>query len=105
MRFQVQWDTGGTDATFSEIRTAELANGVTVDQAVSGLDAVHRQVTPGSARQAASSAIQSQQDWATRRPPYGISQQGYSQSEYFRYQTYDDARVDVENIFGHNLRA
>jgi hypothetical protein len=30
---------------------------------------------------------------------------GYSNSEYFQYKNFTDARVDVENLRGHNLRS
>ena len=57
------------------------------------------------AREAAAPAVEKQKKWVADRPAGGgISQNFHSWSEYFDYKKYDDARVDVENMVGHNLR-
>jgi len=61
-------------------------------------------ITPDKAQQAAQPAKVKQIAWISSRPPAGIATGGYSKSEYFSYKNYTDARVDVENIRGHNLR-
>lgn len=106
MRFQVQWGTArnGNGPTFSEVERAPSATGVTVSQAVAALDAVLAQVTPEAAKQAAEPAKNAQQAWVRSLPPAGLTQQNRSWSEPFDYGGYSDARVDVENMRGHNLR-
>jgi hypothetical protein len=103
MRFQVQWNTKGNGPTFSVVKTAPSATGVTVLQAVDGLDAVLAKVIPEAAKEAAEPAKNKQQEWVRSVPPAGITLQGWSRSEDFYYD-YPDARVDVENIRGHNLK-
>jgi hypothetical protein len=104
MRFQVQWNTGQGGPTFSQVATAPAATGVTAAQAVTALDATVASVKPGSARDAAQPAADKQEKWIRARPPAGIAVAGYSKSEYFEYRSYTDARVDVENLRGHNLK-
>jgi hypothetical protein len=107
MRFQVQWNSRAKDpkkkGQFSERAEAPASIGVTTKQAVAALKATHAQVRPRSAQTAAEPAVSKQTDWINSRPPAGISQGGYSHSEYFEYD-YPDARVDVENLRGHNLK-
>lgn len=67
------------------------------------LNATHAKVTPKTAQKAATPAVAKQTKWINARPPHGIAQEGYSKSEYFDYN-YPDARVDVENLRGHNLK-
>ena len=105
MRFQVQWDTNGKGPTFSEPAVASAPPGVTVAQALAALTAVHAKTVPEPAREAAAPAVEKQKKWVADRPAGGgISQNFHSWSEYFDYKKYDDARVDVENMVGHNLR-
>jgi hypothetical protein len=104
MRMQVQWDSKNKGPTFSSVATAAADPGVTTIQAVTHVQAALDQVQPRSARDAAEPAAALQRKWILGRPPAGIAQQGWSRSEYFPYQRYTDARVDVENLHGHNLR-
>jgi Domain of unknown function (DUF4157) len=107
MRFQVQWNSRAKDPTkkgqFSETATAPASVGVTTEQAVTALTATHVKVKPDRAKKAASPAVALQIKWIMKRPPAGIAIGGYSRSENFDYD-YPDARVDVENLRGHNLR-
>jgi hypothetical protein len=104
MRFQVQWGTNEGGPTFSEVTTAPSKTGVKVSQAVAALNAAVAKVTPKAAKEAAEPAKNKQINWIQGRPPGGISTENYSHSEYFEYQSYTDARVDVENMRGHNLK-
>ncbi|MEW5860623.1 MAG: DUF4157 domain-containing protein, partial [Cyanobacteriota bacterium] len=104
MRFQVQWGTNQGGPTFSQIATAPSSTGVTTVQAITALEATVANVTPDKAQKAALPAKTKQIAWISSRPPAGIATGGYSKSEYFHYKNYTDARVDVENIRGHNLR-
>jgi hypothetical protein len=106
MRFQVQWDTarGGKGPTFSETATATADPGVTTGQATIALDGAMGQVVPKAARKAAEPAAEAQRKWIRKRPPLGLNDTGRSWSEYFDYGGYRDARVDVENQVGWNLR-
>ena len=105
MRFQVQWGTNQGGPTFSQVATAPSSIGVTTVQAVAALEATISSVTPTRAKEAAEPAKVKQIQWILSRPPAGIATAGYSKSEYFNYRGYTDARVDVENLRGHNLRA
>jgi len=104
MRFQVQWGTHRRGPTFSQVAVAPGETGVTTVQAIAALNATVASVTPNAARRAAEPAAARQRAWILSRPPTGIAIGGYSHSEYFRYRNFTDARVDVENIRGHNLR-
>ena len=104
MRFQVQWGSNQGGPTFSQVATAPSSTGVTTVQAIAALQATVASVTPDKAQQAAQPAKVKQIAWISSRPPAGIATGGYSKSEYFSYKNYTDARVDVENIRGHNLR-
>jgi len=104
MRFQVQWDTGKGGPTFSTTATAQAEPGITASAAVASLTAAVSSVVPKAAQNAAAPALAKQSKWISARPPGGIGTEGYSKSEYFSYGRTTDARVDVENIFGHNLR-
>jgi hypothetical protein len=62
-------------------------------------------VVPKKAYRAAASAVSKQIRWILNRPAQGgIDTVNFSRSEYFDYGRYRDARVDVENKVGHNLR-
>jgi hypothetical protein len=104
MRFQVQWGTRQGGPTFSQVALAPSNPGVTTVQAVAALNDTLALVRPAAAQSAAAPAALQQEAWITTRPPAGIAQGGYSRSEYFPYGRYTDARVDVENLRGHNLR-
>jgi hypothetical protein len=104
MRFQVQWNTRNGGPTFSQVATAPAQQGVTVAQAIGTLTATVATVEPAAAQAAAAPAAAAQVNWISKRPPAGIAIRGYSHSEYFRYRGYTDARVDVENLRGYNLR-
>ena len=104
MRFQVQWGTNAGGPTFSKVVTAPSNIGVTVAQALVALNAVVAEVTPSAAQRAAQPALVKQITWVQARPPGGISQENYSKSVYFQYRSFTDARVDVENMRGHNLK-
>jgi hypothetical protein len=81
------------------------SSAVTVAQALIGLAKALAKVVPAAARAAARPAEESQVSWIEQQPPTGIAQQGWSHSAYFEYQGYTDARVDVENLRGHNLKS
>jgi hypothetical protein len=104
MRFQVQWNTDKGGPTFSQVATAPSSTGVTTAQATIALEATVAKVTPDQAQEAALPAKTKQINWIKSRPTAGIAVGGYSKSEYFRYKKFTDARVDVENLRGHNLR-
>jgi hypothetical protein len=104
MRFQVQWNTGAGGPTFSLPAIAASNPGVTTTQAVATLSATVATVVPTRAREAAMPAAAKQIRWILSRPPAGIGPSYFSHSEYFPYLRYTDARVDVENLRGHNLR-
>lgn len=105
MRFQVQWNTRGGGPTFSQSVPATAEIGVTVAQAIAGMNAALAQVSPSAARSAAATGVAEANAWILKRPPMGIAQGGYSKSFRFHYKGFTDARADVENIKGHNLRA
>ena len=104
MRFQVQWGTGQGGPTFSRTEVAPANPGVTTIKAVEALWTVIRSVVPGAAQTAAQPAAVKQEAWIRTRPPAGVGPGTFSHSEYFRYLRYTDARVDVENLRGQNLR-
>jgi hypothetical protein len=104
MRFQVQWNSGHGGPTFGQPASAPDPPGVTTVQAVAALHAVWARVTPEAAQRAAAPAVARQEQYIRSRPPHGISGRT-SNSEYFVYQRYTDARVDVENLVGTNLRS
>lgn len=104
MRFQVQWGTNAGGPTFSNVATAPSTTGVTTLQAISTLQATVAAVRPNKAKKAAQTAAAKQSAWIASRPPAGIATGGYSKSEYFSYGGFSDARVDVENLRGHNLK-
>lgn len=104
MRFQVQWDSKNKGPVFSDVADAAGDPGVTASQAVAKLNSAVDQVTPKTARKAAEPAAEKQRRWITSRPPTGVSDARLSHPEYFPYLRYTDARVDVENMIGHNLR-
>ena len=104
MRFQVQWGTGQGGPTFALPAVAPANPGVTTAQAVATLWATVWQVTPAAARTAAEPAAVAQQAWILNRPPNGIGPGVIKRSEYFPYLRYRDARVDVENLRGQNLK-
>ncbi|MFP4414673.1 eCIS core domain-containing protein [Coleofasciculus sp.] len=104
MRFQVQWGTNQGGPTFSQVATAPSITGVTTVQAITALETAVEKVTPNKAKKAAQPAKAKQIAWISSRPPAGIATAGQSKSAYFRYQKYTDARVDVENLRGHNLK-
>jgi len=106
MRFQVQYNTarGGGGPTFSAVRSASAARGVTVAQATDGLFEAWDKTTPAAAKTAAESAREDAISWCASKPPGGISTENFSHSSAFEYGGYTDARVDVENMHGHNLR-
>jgi len=99
-----EWGSNQGGPTFSQVATAPSSTGVTTVQAIAALQATVASVTPDKAQQAAQPAKVKQIAWISSRPPAGIATGGYSKSEYFSYKNYTDARVDVENIRGHNLR-
>lgn len=103
MRFQVQWNTRNNGPTFALAAYASPNPGVTTVQALATLATVMMTVTPKRAQEAAAPAAAKQMRWISGRPPAGVAGQ-LSHSEYFQYQGYTDARVDVENLRGHNLK-
>ena len=104
MRFQVQWGTNAGGPTFSQIANAPSETGVTTVQAVAALEAVVAAVTPKAAQEASVVALAKQIKWVLDRPPLGINIENWSKSAYFPYKKFTDARVDVENMRGHNLK-
>ena len=103
MRFQVQWDSKNKGPTFALPAVAPPNPGVTTPQALATLAAVVATVVPKRAQAAAAPAAAKQAKWISSRPPAGVAGQ-FSRSEYFPFQSFADARVDVENIRGHNLK-
>jgi hypothetical protein len=107
MRFQVQWNSRAKDpkkkGQFSRVESAPWRIGVTATAAEAKLRSVHAIVTPSSARKASEGAMEAQATWIRSRPPAGIANARGSWSKYFDY-IYPDARVDVENVIGHNLK-
>ena len=105
MRFQVQWNTKDKKKgrTYSAVARGKDPPGIKVSEAIAQLNAAHNSVVEKRAKESATPAVNKQADWIRARPPAGIATEGTSRSEYFDYD-YDDARVDVENIRGHNLR-
>jgi hypothetical protein len=104
MRFQVQWGTNEGGPTFGLPAVAPSETGVSTIQAVTTLSAVLATVEPKRAKVAATPAAEKQIKWILKRPPGGVGPETISRSEYFEYQNYTDARVDVENLRGRNLR-
>ncbi|MEU5957961.1 DUF4157 domain-containing protein [Streptomyces sp. NPDC047525] len=103
MRFQVQWGSRAGGPTFGLPAVAPWDTGVTTAQAVATLGAVVALVRPEAAQAAAGLAGAKQIRWILSRPPAGVAGT-HSWSEYFPYLRFRDARVDVENLRGHNLR-
>ena len=108
MRFQVQWNTNAGGPTFSQLAPptgdADPNIGVTVPQAIVALDALIVSVVPRKARLAAMPAWAKQVNWVRSRPPAGVGPGRQTNSVLFDYRNYRDARVDIENLRGHNLR-
>ena len=106
MRFQVQWGSGDKrrGRTYSQVVTSTDPPGVKVADALAGLDSAHAKVEERGAKTASQQALASQKDYVASRPPAGIGTGGTSKSEYFEYEDFTDARVDVENQRGHNLK-
>ena len=104
MRFQVQWGSNQRGPTFSQVVSAPSSIGVATFQAIAALETTVASVVPNKAKEAAEPAKAKQIQWILNRPPAGIATAGYSKSEYFSYKGYTDARVDIENLRGHNLR-
>lgn len=106
MRFQVQWNTqkGGGGAYFGDTAYAQSTIGVTTAQAISTLSAVHASVAPATAQQASVPALQKAISWISERPAQGGIAGSFNKAFYFSYQNYTDARVDVQNFKGHNLK-
>ena len=105
MRLQVQWDTSGSNAVFSEVvLAANQSTGVTVAEASAAMRSLLAQVRPRSAARAVQPAIDRALRWISNRPPAGVSSIGNVHSSYFSYRRFSDARVDVENLSGTNLR-
>ena len=103
MRFQIQWSEGSTKRNFSAVASAPLGTGVRVRLAVDALHHAHALVQPRAARAAADDAVARAERWIRQRPPEGVSAVGNVHREFFSYGKYR-ARVDVENLCGHNLR-
>jgi hypothetical protein len=108
MRFQVQWATEDRKSkrarTYSAVRVTTDPPGVTVAEAQSGLDEAHGKVAESEAREAAAAAVAKQKTWVAGFPPTGWVGNNVSHSEYFELRGETDARVDVENQEGHNLK-
>lgn len=104
MRFQVQWDTGQGGPTFALPAVAPANPGVTTTEAVAVLWGVVRSVIPAAAQTAAEPAADKQEAWIRSRPPAGVGPGVVKRSEYFPYKRTTDARVDVENLRGQNLK-
>ena len=101
----VQWDTNASNVVFSEVVVAaDPSVGVTVAEATAGMRRLQSQIRPRSAQRAAQPAIDRALRWIANRPPAGVSSIGNVHSSYFAYQRFTDARVDVENLAGTNLR-
>jgi hypothetical protein len=105
LQTQVQWNSNDKKnrGDFRTDVTAPTEPGVTTAQTVAALAATMDLVTPKGARKAAEPAAEKQRKWILSRPPGGIPP-GHSFSEYFDYGGYRDARVDIENFKGQNLR-
>ena len=106
MRFQVQWGTGEgkKERNYSAVRDSTDPPGVTVAEAISGLDEAHRKVAEKDAQEASRDALAKQKDFVRRAAPSGLGDEGKSKSAYFDLEGFTDAGVDVENSRGHNLK-
>jgi hypothetical protein len=104
MRFQVQWDTDKTNQNFSQTAIAPQNPGVSVAEAEGALAAALVKVVPKTAQDASIPAAVKQVRWIRGRPPAGVGPGVYKRSEYFKFGRFTDARVDVENLVGQNLR-
>ncbi len=102
MRFQVQWDTSGANVTFSTVKVASAKRGVSVAQAVAGLESAWAKVKPATAKRASQTAKNAQIRWIRGRPPHGVPVGAWSKD--FTYRGFADARVDIESKRGRNLR-
>lgn len=105
MRFQIQWDTKGSNQVFSTTATAASEMGVTSAEAQAKMRLAHAQVAPSKAKAAAIPAVEEAVAYIRSAPAAGgIAGGGRSKSFYFSYKNFGDARADVENLKGHNLR-
>jgi hypothetical protein len=82
-----------------------MNTGVTFGQAVSTLNQAVSTVTPSKARQAAQGAVQQAVAYMQRVVASGGIVGRTSKPVGFTYRNYSDARIDVENLIGYNLRS
>jgi hypothetical protein len=106
MRAQIQWgQTGGNIGVTFGRGVHELAQGagVTLAQAQQAIMDVAGQVEPRAAKAACARAVGALLNKIASIPPHGIAQRK-NFVEYFQYARHTDARVELENLAGHNLR-
>jgi hypothetical protein len=110
MRAQVQWGTarGRGGPTFGRQMTAPAATGVTVTQAIGQLSGALQDATPFLPSQSlpsATAAVEVIIAQISRLPAMGgIQAPSRPFKKYFDYRGYPDARVELENQQGRNLR-
>jgi hypothetical protein len=104
MRFQVQWGTGQGGPTFSQPAYAPAAKGVTVRQAENAMMIAWNKVDSKEAKTAAIPARDKQLRTIKSAPPGGGVWGNWNRTVKFQYLRFKDARVDVVNERGHNLR-
>lgn len=105
MRLQVQWNSRAKKkdkGEFGEVTSARADVGVGAIGAIEALRAAHTRVVPMRAKEKSQPAVAKQIDFIRSCPPGGLTGQ-LSRTEKFPYD-YPDARVDVENLRGRNLR-
>jgi hypothetical protein len=101
MRFQVQWD--GSPEEQASPAKAPASRGVTTGQAERHLYTAIEKVSNRKARRDLEPAKKRQLRFIKSAPPGGVIE-GRNHSQYFESRGLRNARVDVENLRGHNLR-
>ncbi len=106
MRFQVQWKGPGGDKTFSDVAINDPEIGVTVLQALASLTVTVNSVKPNSTKRIVQNAMPRAQNWIRSRPPTGVAAEGQNvHRTHFKIgKGFSGERIDIENIYGHNLR-
>lgn len=101
MGFQVQWN---PNANFSEAAHADPEPGVTTTQAVSTLRRVVGSVRPNSMKREAEKTLPRVISWINSRRPHGVYGELHHSTRIQSVPRELNARIDVANYRGHNLR-
>lgn len=107
MQFQVQWGAkGAKDTSPGQGVFAASPFGVTSAEATLGILAAQGKASAieASAAIAAEPAVQEAIEFVQSAPLKGGVSGNFSQPFYFKYDPFKNARVDVVNLKGHNLR-